>query len=150
LFLNLAPTRPQIQGNPKDIEVQIQGPIILDVGSSIKSVEGASLTLTCTAKGLPKPKIQWKFGEIVVAGELLKLPKLNPGDSKKYTCEASNLVGVHRKTTTLTVQGMNNNDNDNDDDDGDDYDGDDDEDDDGGGDDADVDEDDEDAYEIIT
>ncbi|XP_048583436.1 hemicentin-2 isoform X2 [Nematostella vectensis] len=100
------PTKPKIRGAPKDMDLFEIMKLSVDVGSTITTIPGVSLELKCSAQGLPAPTIRWRLGEIVVDSDTLKLPQLKVGDSRTYTCVASNVAGNDSKSTVLNIKAI--------------------------------------------
>lgn len=82
--------------------------------SKVESIEGNPVTLTCRARGNPKPAIQWsKEGislaydphyRILPSGDLYIL-EVRVVDHGMYRCRAANRVGAVAATTRLIVTG---------------------------------------------
>ena len=67
--------------------------------------EGENLTLTCTASGMPQPKVSWiKPNGQSIAGNVLKFVNMNRSEAGKYKCEASNECGYATEMATIDVQ----------------------------------------------
>ena len=67
--------------------------------------EGNNLTLTCTANGMPQPKVYWiKPNGQSVAGKVLEIVNINRNEDGKYKCEASNECGNATEMATIDVQ----------------------------------------------
>jgi hypothetical protein len=65
---------------------------------------GETLTLNCSARGSPKPKIVWKKATDVIAeGELLVIANLEFHHSDIYTCSAQNENGIVKKFFKIDV-----------------------------------------------
>ena len=99
-----------------------QGSIISDdhkrvtagVGSKIDALKGATITITCEVKGVPKPKVSWtKDGqnispdERVVLGPngTLIIRESTLDDSGDYTCTARSRTGQSSNTSPVAVLG---------------------------------------------
>ena len=66
--------------------------------------EGDNLTLTCTASGMPQPKVSWiKPNGQSVVGHLLKFVNIYRSEAGKYKCEASNECGNATEMATIDV-----------------------------------------------
>ncbi|KAM4722858.1 hemicentin-1 [Rhinophrynus dorsalis] len=105
------------------------GKVSLDVGSAPEFLQtpsdvsidiGSDLTLLCSARGIPEPKINWKrlnstsphskplsyqYNSQQKAG-VLQIKNLWVGDEGGYTCEAENLFGKVQTQFTVTVTGL--------------------------------------------
>ena len=67
--------------------------------------EGDNLTLTCTASGMPQPKVSWiKPGGQRHNGHMLEVTHINRTQDGKYICEAINECGNATETATIAVQ----------------------------------------------
>ena len=67
--------------------------------------EGENLTLTCTASGMPQPKVSWvKPNGQSVVGHVLKFVNINRSEAGKYKCEASNECENATEIATMVVQ----------------------------------------------
>lgn len=65
---------------------------------------GETLTLNCSARGSPRPKIVWKKATDVIAeGELLVIANLEFHHSDIYTCSAQNEHGIVKKFFKIDV-----------------------------------------------
>ena len=78
--------------------------------------EGESTTFYCTAGGNPRPRVEWKFnGRELQSGSKhwikddgeLNITHLNYCDAGQYTCGATNILGSHQASGSLTVRGEN-------------------------------------------
>ena len=67
--------------------------------------EDENLTLTCTASGMPQPKVSWinPNGQRV-AGHVLQFVNINRSEAGEYRCEASNECGNATEMATIDVQ----------------------------------------------
>ena len=67
--------------------------------------EDDNLTLTCTASGMPQPKVSWiKPNGQSVAGHVLQFLNINRSEDGEYKCEASNECGNATEMATIDVQ----------------------------------------------
>ena len=67
--------------------------------------EDDNLTLTCTASGMPKPKVSWIMPNAqCVAGHVLQFVNINRSEAGEYKCEASNECGNATEMATIDVQ----------------------------------------------
>ena len=67
--------------------------------------EDDNLTLTCTASGMPQPKVSWiKPNGQSVAGHVLQFVNINRSEDGEYKCEASNECGNATEMATIDVQ----------------------------------------------
>lgn len=85
---------PTVQVNPKSMEVQV----------------GKEARISCSANGIPTPKIQWKKvgGRLpthsIVNGQLI-IPKAKRGDAGEYLCIATNSRGTAEDQSRLRTTG---------------------------------------------
>ena len=67
--------------------------------------EDDNLTLTCTASGIPQPKVSWiRPNGQSVAGHVLQFVNINRSGDGEYKCEASNECGNATEMATIDVQ----------------------------------------------
>ena len=67
--------------------------------------EDDNLTLTCTASGIPQPKVSWiKPNGQSVAGHVLQFVNINRSEDGEYKCEANNECGNATEMATIDVQ----------------------------------------------
>ena len=67
--------------------------------------EGDNLSLTCTASGMPQPKVSWiKLGGQLHYGHMLEVTHINRTEAGNYKCEASNECGNATEMATIDVQ----------------------------------------------
>ncbi|XP_041617558.1 ADAMTS-like protein 1 isoform X1 [Vulpes lagopus] len=83
--------------------------IIVDVGSTIKTVQGVNVTINCQVAGVPEAEVTWfrnksKLGSPhhVHEGSLL-LTDVSPSDQGLYSCRAANLHGELTENTQLLL-----------------------------------------------
>ena len=79
-------------------------------------LEGKTTNISCKAKGVPLPKLSWKFDERELPptafimntsdGSLLQLPNITKRMEGRYTCKATNKAGEEHSTSTLHVLGL--------------------------------------------
>ena len=68
-------------------------------------IEDDNLTLTCTATGMPQPKVSWiKPNGQSVAGHVLQFVNINRSEAGEYKCEASNECSNATQMATIDVQ----------------------------------------------
>ena len=108
--LLLAPLPPEIiRTATKDVQVVEPKSFEVNVGSTVLTISGNNLTLSCVAEGFPPPSVQWsKDGSALGSdGSDLRLQPLYIKDSGVYTCMASSpLQGLSDAiSTNLTVVG---------------------------------------------
>eukprot|EP00071_Canis_lupus_P022751 XP_013973261.1 ADAMTS-like protein 1 isoform X2 [Canis lupus familiaris] len=83
--------------------------ITVDVGSTIKTVQGVNVTINCQVAGVPEAEVTWfrnksKLGSPhhVHEGSLL-LTDVSPSDQGLYSCRAANLHGELTENTQLLL-----------------------------------------------
>ena len=70
-----------------------------------KVTEDGNLTLTCTASGMPQPKVSWiKPNGQSVSGHVLQFVNINRSEAGEYKCVASNECGNATKMANIDVQ----------------------------------------------
>ena len=86
--------------------------VTVDIGTGIKIVEGASVTIKCRTFGLPKPKITWEMNQksvedeyILQTDDSLVFVKFQEYHSGYYKCQAENLMGQVRAFSDLRLLG---------------------------------------------
>ncbi|XP_068757938.1 fibroblast growth factor receptor 1-A-like [Montipora capricornis] len=96
------------------VNVEVRVYPVVDVYPRNQTVpEGKTTNISCKAKGVPLPKLSWKFdqGELppttVVMntsdGSLLQLPNTTKSMKGRYKCKATNKAGEEHSTSTLHV-----------------------------------------------
>lgn len=87
--------------------------VTVDVGTSIKIVEGAAVTITCRATGIPKPTITWELNQkpvqdeyILQTDDSLVFVKFHSYHSGYYKCQAENVMGKTRAFSDVRTQGI--------------------------------------------
>ena len=67
--------------------------------------EDDNLTLTCTASGMPQPKVSWiKPNGQRVTGNVLQFVNINRSEAGEYRCQASNDCGNATEMAIIDVQ----------------------------------------------
>ena len=88
--------------------------VIAGVGSKVNAFKGATISLTCAVKGIPKPDVNWtKDGQSLLLGERLVVSSngtlvirdSSVNDSGNYTCTAKSRSGQDDATSSVTVAG---------------------------------------------
>lgn len=119
LFIDLdysEPKQPKINRTkqPSTITPKDHRPVNMSVGTNLTSLLNTPITINCLASGLPAPTIKWmKDGkDIDVAdgykinadGSLL-IENAKAENSGRYTCEAENVEGQDKESSTVNVIG---------------------------------------------
>lgn len=108
-LLFLVPTPPEItQTGIKDLQVLEPKSEKAVVGSTVLTISGNNLSLTCDVTGFPPPSIEWaKDGTVLGADRsVLRLLSVDVDDTSVYTCTATSPLGqVDSQSTNLTVIG---------------------------------------------
>ena len=86
----------------------------MPVGTDVTSLTNTPITIKCSVSGLPKPRIKWmKDGQMIglvdgykiSADGSLSIESAKPEDSGRYTCEAENVKGQDKESSTIKVIG---------------------------------------------
>lgn len=85
------------------------------MGGDIIALTGTQVTLTCKALGFPEPSVSWRLGDETrqldtdgqykLENDSLVIFAVQPSDSNKYKCVATNLAGNVQSRTNLKVIG---------------------------------------------
>ena len=82
---------------------------VIGGGGALTIRQGASLSLTCEGKGVPRPVVSWLVKQkTVVTGQgqaTLELSEARHGDAGQVTCVAENYVGTAEETVVLNILG---------------------------------------------
>lgn len=93
----------------KDVQVVEPKAVEVVVGSTILTISGNNVSLTCRVKGFPTPSVQWtKDGvSLDTEGSTLRLQAVEANDTGVYTCTAtSSPLGLFDwASSNLTVIG---------------------------------------------
>lgn len=116
VFLCSEPSQPSISPPKGAITSDDYRSVTAGVGSKIDAFEGATVKITCTVTGVPKPDVQWSMdgetispgghltldvnGSLVIDGAFLQ-------DSGDYTCTANSRGGQTSATSSLDIRGRN-------------------------------------------
>ncbi|CAH3165271.1 unnamed protein product, partial [Porites lobata] len=106
--LNVSETSPpRIAAVHQELELPQSGSLSVDAGTNVTTVTGNSLSIRCNATGFPVPQITWsKDGTSLSAkGPVYVLPTLEPSDSGRYQCIATNVDGVDTQDIRIHVLG---------------------------------------------
>ena len=78
--------------------------------------EGKTTNIICKAKGVPRPKLSWRYGEGELSpsavimntsdGSLLQIPNTTKSMEGWYQCKATNKFGENDSMSTLHVLGL--------------------------------------------
>ena len=104
------PTPPEIiRTGIKDVQVLEPKSLKVVIGSTVLTISGNNLSLSCRVKGFPAPSVQWAKDGVTLETEksTLSLQTIDVKDSGVYMCTAtSSLMGLSDSTSTnLTVIG---------------------------------------------
>ena len=78
------------------------------VGSTILTINGNNVTISCDVRGFPIPSVEWtKDGVLLEAeGSILSILSVDSDDTGPYTCTAKSPLGsFDSQSTNLTVIG---------------------------------------------
>ncbi|XP_073439014.1 hemicentin-1 [Dendrobates tinctorius] len=91
-------------------------PVFIQIPDDIATDIGSDVTLSCTAQGIPEPKIKWKKLNITSASAKplmynqktgkLQINSLWVGDNGTYVCEAENRFGKVQSQVIITLTGL--------------------------------------------
>ncbi|XP_068690792.1 hemicentin-1-like [Montipora foliosa] len=96
------------------VNVEVRVYPVVDVYPRNQTVpKGKTTNISCKAKGVPLPKLSWKFDEgelpptaVIMntsEGSLLQLPNITKWMEGRYQCKATNKAGEEHSTSTLHV-----------------------------------------------
>ena len=106
---------PRIPKSTLDIQevLNADSMVSVAVGTTLKVVEGASVTIRCHASGKPKPKITWELNRkpvqdpyILHTDDSLVFVKFHNYHSGYYKCQAENVMGKTRAFSDVRTQGF--------------------------------------------
>ncbi|KAM6944598.1 hemicentin-1 [Lycodopsis pacificus] len=114
LYTCVARSRAGLAELSYDLQVQVPpGVDHVEPVEPVTVVQGSLVTLTCEARGVPPPTLNWlKDGQplslhrnLLLDGQetRLQLPDVAPSDAGLYSCVASNQAGSSTKSFNLTV-----------------------------------------------
>lgn len=113
IFLT-APEGPSIRGETITLESYDRQPITVTVGSTLKVLEKTTVSIRCSASGIPEPSVFWnssskmqpanKF-DVNQGGQMLTIREVDTTDSGKYMCSAVNRVGEVAQAAVIEVVG---------------------------------------------
>ncbi|XP_040264776.1 hemicentin-1 isoform X1 [Bufo bufo] len=91
-------------------------PLLIETPDDIAMDIGSDVTLSCTAQGIPEPKITWRKLNTSSASSkpliynqksgILQINNLWVGDDGTYVCEAENYFGKVQSQVTVTLTGL--------------------------------------------
>ena len=101
-----SPGHPGPKGEPGE---SISVPEVTVSPASVTVTENQTAAFYCSVRGNPKPRVTWSKvnGSKMLNGRQNKLTVRNAvyGDSGKYVCSATNVLGENKKVVELFVQG---------------------------------------------
>ena len=110
MFLSSVPAPPEIiRAGIEDVQIVESKSLEVVIGSTVLTISGNNVSVSCRVKGFPPPLVQWiKDGSpLETGGSTLRLQAVDIEDSGVYMCTASSpLLGlVDSASTNLTVIG---------------------------------------------
>ncbi|XP_065405544.1 ADAMTS-like protein 1 isoform X7 [Chrysemys picta bellii] len=83
--------------------------VTVDIGSTVKTIQGANVTISCQVAGVPEAEVTWLRNRIKLApayhlhdGSLL-IANVTLSDQGLYSCRAANLRGEVTESTQLLI-----------------------------------------------
>ena len=82
-------------------------PLTATIGSSIQTLPGTQVSLSCPATGIPSPTLSWRKGNETLAqsGMLLTLGAVESENEGQYTCVATSIAGSAEASSDVTLEG---------------------------------------------
>lgn len=108
-FLSV-PTPPEIiRTGIKDLQVLQPKSIKAVIGSTVLTISGNNVSISCDVTGFPTPSVEWTKDGVSFGTEdsILTLSSVNVDDTGLYSCTATSPLGpFDSQSTNLTVIGM--------------------------------------------
>lgn len=109
-FCFSVPTPPEIiRTGIEDVQVLEPKSIEAVVGSTVLTISGNNVSISCGVRGFPTPSVEWTKDDALLEaeGSTLSLSSVDSDDTGSYTCTATSPVGsFDSQSTNLTVIGM--------------------------------------------
>ena len=109
IFFYSVPTLPEIiRTGIKDLQVLEPKSVQAVIGSTVLTISGNNLSLSCDVTGFPAPSIRWAKDGVLLGVDrpVLSLSSVDVDDTGVYTCTASSPLGpFDSQSTNLTVIG---------------------------------------------
>ena len=116
ILIFLDPVKPKINKPEKNRNIPIGdgSPVTGAIGDNVTALPNTSITITCSATGVPRPLIGWrKNGQTVSDGMnihiamdgTLTLHSAQIADRGMYTCEVKNSGGTDSISTQIDIKG---------------------------------------------
>ena len=103
------PQPPSISSSQESIiSLSDRLPVQAIAGNVVTVLSGTSITVTCSADGLPTPSLAWSREEQLITttqSGILRVENSTAEDSGDYLCTAMSEVGVDQESTKITVIG---------------------------------------------
>ncbi|XP_068741513.1 hemicentin-1-like isoform X2 [Montipora capricornis] len=81
-------------------------PLAATIGSSIRTLSGVKISLTCPATGNPTPTVSWRKGgkTLSTSGLYLTISAADSDDVGLYTCVATNIAGSAEASSDIAIE----------------------------------------------
>lgn len=92
----------------KDIQVLEPKSIEAIIGSTVLTISGSNVSISCGVRGFPTPSIEWTKDGVLLGAErsVLSLSSVDSDDTGLYTCTATSPLGsFDSQSANLTVIG---------------------------------------------
>ncbi|XP_058024805.1 ADAMTS-like protein 1 isoform X2 [Ahaetulla prasina] len=101
--------KPLIKTSRNTVTNQNLPTISVDIGSTVKTIPGVNVTISCQIAGVPEAELTWFRNKIKMAPDLhihdgsLLIPNVSISDQGLYSCRAANIRGEVTESTQLLV-----------------------------------------------
>ncbi|XP_070794688.1 ADAMTS-like protein 1 [Pituophis catenifer annectens] len=101
--------KPLIKTSRNTVTNQNLPTISVDIGSTVKTIPGVNVTISCQIAGVPEAELTWFRNKIKMAPDLhihdgtLLIPNVSISDQGLYSCRAANIRGEVTESTHLLV-----------------------------------------------
>ena len=113
IYLISEPVAPQIIHSVGNITSVTGGTVNIAIGQNLLTVIDTKLSINCTVKGIPIPKVTWtkgnqtlpSDGRMTLRNGTLVIVELETSDSGNYTCSSKNSAGMAASSSNVNVKG---------------------------------------------